>query len=93
MQFRVVHTTRIAYDGGVAASYNEARMTPLTSRAAGRRAHPARRARRRRGATSYRDYWGTEVTAFEVLDQHSELHGDRHLDRAGQPAGAASPAG
>ncbi|MEO5708417.1 MAG: transglutaminase N-terminal domain-containing protein [Nocardioidaceae bacterium] len=22
---------------------------------------------------SYRDYWGTEVTAFEVLDQHNEL--------------------
>ena len=31
MQFRVVHTTRIAYDGGVAASYNEARMTPITT--------------------------------------------------------------
>ena len=31
MHFRVVHTTRISYDGGVAASYNLARMTPLTS--------------------------------------------------------------
>jgi transglutaminase-like putative cysteine protease len=72
MQFRVVHTTRISYDGGVAASYNLARMTPLTS--------PQQVVVHTRldvaptpWSTSYRDYWGTEVTAFEVLDQHSEL--------------------
>jgi transglutaminase-like putative cysteine protease len=72
MQFRVVHTTRISYDGGVAASYNLARMTPLTS------SHQLVLHTRLDVAPtpwqqSYRDYWGTEVTAFEVLDQHSEL--------------------
>jgi len=65
MQFRVVHTTRISYEGGVAASYNLARMTPLTSGQQVVVPTP--------WSTSYRDYWGTEVTAFEVLDQHSEL--------------------
>jgi transglutaminase-like putative cysteine protease len=72
MQFRVVHTTRIAYDGGVAASYNEARMTPITTAE-----QVVVRTRLDVAPTpwshSYRDYWGTDVTAFEVLDQHSEL--------------------
>jgi transglutaminase-like putative cysteine protease len=72
MQFRVVHTTRISYDSGVATSYNLARMTPLTS------SHQLVLHTRLDVAPTpwqhtYRDYWGTEVTAFEVLDQHSEL--------------------
>jgi transglutaminase-like putative cysteine protease len=72
MQFRVVHTTRISYDGGVAASYNLARMTPQTS------AHQVVLHTRldvtpTPYSQTYRDYWGTEVTSFEVLDQHSEL--------------------
>jgi len=72
MQFRVVHTTRIAYDGGVAASYNLARMTPLTS-AHQVVVHTRLDVTPTPWSQSYRDYWGTEVTAFEVLDQHSEL--------------------
>jgi transglutaminase-like putative cysteine protease len=72
MQFRVVHTTRITYDGGVAASYNEARMTPITT---GEQVvvHTRLDVAPTPWSHSYRDYWGTEVTAFEVLDQHSEL--------------------
>ncbi len=72
MQLRVVHTTRISYDAGVAASYNLARMTPLTSSdqmVLHTRVDVAPTPWRQ----TYRDYWGTEVTAFEVLDQHSEL--------------------
>lgn len=72
MQFRVVHTTRIAYDRGVAASYNLARMTPLTSTQQVV-LHTRIDVTPTPWSTSYRDYWGTEVTAFEVLDQHSEL--------------------
>jgi transglutaminase-like putative cysteine protease len=72
MQFRVVHSTRISYDGGVAASYNLARMTPLTS---GQQVvvHTRIDVSPTPWSMTYRDYWGTEVTAFEVLDQHSEL--------------------
>ena len=72
MQFRVVHTTRIAYDGGVAASYNEARMTPITT-ADQVVVHTRLDVAPTPWSHSYRDYWGTDVTAFEVLDQHSEL--------------------
>jgi transglutaminase-like putative cysteine protease len=72
MQLRVVHTTRISYDGGVAASYNIARMTPLTS-SHQLVLHTRLDVTPTPWRQSYRDYWGTEVTAFEVLDQHSEL--------------------
>ena len=72
MQFRVVHTTRISYDGGVAASYNLARMTPLTTEHQVV-VHTRLDVAPTPWSQTYRDYWGTEVTAFEVLDQHSEL--------------------
>jgi transglutaminase-like putative cysteine protease len=72
MQLKVVHTTGFAYDGGATASYNEARLTPQT--AGGQivvhtrlDVHPAP------WTWSYRDYWGSQVTAFEVLDPHDEL--------------------
>lgn len=72
MQFRVVHTTRISYDGGVAASYNLTRMTPQTSTHQ-LVVHTRLDVSPTPWSQTYRDYWGTEVTAFEVLDQHSEL--------------------
>jgi transglutaminase-like putative cysteine protease len=72
MQFRVVHTTRISYERGVAASYNLARMTPVTSTSQVV-VHTRLDVSPTPWSQSYRDYWGTEVTAFEVLDQHSEL--------------------
>jgi transglutaminase-like putative cysteine protease len=72
MQLKVVHTTGFSYEGGAAASYNEARLTPQTL--AGQivvhtrlDVHPAP------WTWSYKDYWGTQVTAFEVLDPHESL--------------------
>lgn len=72
MQLKVVHTTGFAYEGGAAASFNEARLTPQTL--AGQivvhtrlDVHPAP------WTWSYKDYWGTQVTAFEVLDPHESL--------------------
>lgn len=71
-RLRIVHTSTFRYDEPVVASYNEARMTPLT----------------RTGQTvlstrldlqpctwqsTFRDYWGTAVTAFEVLTPHRTL--------------------
>lgn len=71
-RLKVVHTSTFRYDEPVVASYNEARVTPLT----------------RTGQTvlstrleilpctwqsTYRDYWGTAVTAFEVLTPHESL--------------------
>ncbi len=72
MQLKVVHTTGFSYEGGAAASYNEARLTPQTHPGqivvhARLDVHPAP------WTWSYRDYWGTQVTAFEVLDPHDTL--------------------
>ncbi len=69
---RVRHTTGYRYDSEVTASYNEARLIPQTG--------PTQltlestvattpRARQQR----YWDYWGTQVTSFDVHTPHTEL--------------------
>jgi transglutaminase-like putative cysteine protease len=71
-RLHVVHRTTFVYTAPVSASYNEARMQPLAlpgqivldSRVV---VEPAT------WSTEYRDYWGTLVTAFEVLEPHSSL--------------------
>lgn len=68
----VVHTTAFRYTGAVTASYNEARMTPLPQ--PGQRVLDARLdVQPHTWAHDYRDYWGTAVTAFEVLAPHESL--------------------
>lgn len=72
MQLRIVHTTGYRYDGGAEASYNEARLTPATSAEQNVihsrvDIHPAP------WTQTYRDYFGTQVTAFEVTDAHATL--------------------
>lgn len=71
-RLRIVHRTGYRYEQLVGASYNEARMTPLTT--------PTQTALEAKIETSpvtwthhYWDYWGTQVTAFEVLVPHQEL--------------------
>ncbi len=71
-RLHVVHTTRFRYGGAVTASYNEARMTPLSGRgqtvlASSLQIDPAT------WRHEYRDYWGTAVTAFEVTVPHESL--------------------
>ena len=72
MQLKIVHTTGFAYDGGAVASYNEARLTPQT---VGKQivVHTRLDVQPAPWTWSYRDYWGSQVTAFEVLDPHVEL--------------------
>lgn len=71
-RLHVVHTTTFRYTAPVSVSYNEARMTPLT--------HPGQRVLDTRldiqphtWQHTYRDYWGTAVTGFEVLAPHDSL--------------------
>ncbi|GAA2671926.1 MULTISPECIES: transglutaminase family protein [Actinosynnema] len=69
---RVVHTTGYRYDLPVTQSYNEARMTPRADRrqnvvVSRVETTPATRAYR------YTDYWGTEVTSFDLHAPHVEL--------------------
>ncbi|MEO6703591.1 MAG: transglutaminase family protein [Jatrophihabitantaceae bacterium] len=69
---RVRHRTGYSYEGKVKASFNEARMTPLTDSSQATlesRLEISPSA----GTHRYRDYWGTEVTAFDIHAPHSEL--------------------
>jgi transglutaminase-like putative cysteine protease len=68
----VVHTTSMLYRGDVVASFNEARMTPLSTAGQLMLRHellvsPAARIHR------YVDYWGTSVEAFDVHLPHHTL--------------------
>ncbi len=72
MQLKVVHVTGYSYTGGVVASYNEARLTPLSSHeqlVISSRVDISPSA----WTNKYVDYWGTQVTAFEVHELHHEL--------------------
>ncbi|GAB3260079.1 transglutaminase family protein [Nocardioides dilutus] len=72
MQLRVVHTTGFDYDGKAVASYNQARMTPVTS--PGQIVvHSRLEVTPKPWTYEYRDYFGTHVTAFEVVDPHDSL--------------------
>lgn len=69
---RVEHTTRFSYPEPARASYNEARLTPLTTPAqttleARLRTQPPTAQQR------YSDYWGNAVIAFDLPDPHNEL--------------------
>lgn len=69
---RVVHTTGYQYEAPVVQSYNEARLTPRGDRRQNVvmsrvETSPATRAYR------YTDYWGTEVTSFDLHAPHTEL--------------------
>lgn len=69
---RVRHVTTFGYSGPVGASYNEARMKPVTL--PGQLVLESRiDVRPHTWLHEYRDYWGTAVTAFEVLAPHTAL--------------------
>jgi len=71
-RLRVVHTSTFRYATPVQASYNEARMTPVSQ--AGQTVVSSHlEARPQTWSYEYRDYWGTAVTAFEVLVPHESM--------------------
>jgi transglutaminase-like putative cysteine protease len=68
----IVHGTGFRYPGQFLTSYNEARMTPLTTTGqTGLDAHID--VMPRASTFRYWDYWGTQVTAFEVRVPHDRL--------------------
>jgi transglutaminase-like putative cysteine protease len=72
MQLKVVHTTTFEYDGLATASYNQARLTPPTN-ADQIVFHTRVDVSPAPWTYGYRDYFGTQVTAFEVFDPHGSL--------------------
>ncbi len=89
MQLRISHTTDYVYEGEAVTSYNEARLTPLTSPEQ-IVVHTRLEIAPTPWTYTYRDYFGTLVTAFEVLDPHDTLtvHAQAtvHTDRTGLPS-------
>lgn len=72
MQLRVVHTTGFEYDGKAVASYNQARLTPLSTPEQ-IVVHHRLEVTPKPWIFEYRDYFGTAVTAFEVVDPHDAM--------------------
>lgn len=72
MELRIKHTTGFVYDAPARASYHEARLTPLSDARQTVRS-PHLDVDPQPWSTSYTDYWGARVTAFEVLQAHAEL--------------------
>ena len=71
-RLRITHTTGYRYDAPVLASYNEARLTPVTDvdqLTVEARVETVPAAQQQR----YWDYWGTQVTAFDLHVPHGEL--------------------
>lgn len=72
MRLSIEHTTGFNYAGTVRSSYNEARLTPTTS---SRQSVWSSRVtvEPTPWTYTYSDYWGTQVTAFELHDAHRTL--------------------
>jgi transglutaminase-like putative cysteine protease len=92
-RLQVVHTTRVSYSAPVRASFNEARMTPLTI--------PAQVTLESRVTAgpgvpvwTYCDYWGTFVSVFDITDPHESLVVRAQATvETGQGLADAAPAG
>lgn len=93
MRLKVVHSSAFRYEAPVVASYNEARMTPASG--AGQRVLSTRLdVQPHTWATEFVDYWGTAVTAFEVLAPHGSLViTAEHLVDVGPREAVADPVG
>lgn len=71
-RYRINHTSVYRYTGPIRASHNEVRMTPLTEE--GQVTLESRlRIRPLTWSHTYRDYWGTHVTALETSGVHETL--------------------
>lgn len=71
-RLEIVHRTRYEYETPVLSSYNEARVTPISEdhqSVVSSRFSTEPRVNVRR----YRDYWGTQVNEFDVIEAHQSL--------------------
>lgn len=72
-RLHITHRTSYAYNGTATTSYNEARMTPATDAQQITLESSIAIIPRQAVATTYRDYWGTRVTSFDVHVPHETL--------------------
>ncbi len=71
-RIKVRHSSGFRYSAPVRASYNEARITPLSTPQQST-VHAEVLVEPRASTYRYWDYWGTLVHAFELHDAHEEL--------------------
>ena len=86
-RYRIVHHTRMHYDGEVTASHNELRMTPVNE--PGQATLEARvRVRPLTWSHVYEDHWGTQVMAMEAQTPHDvlEIEAVSMVERSELPA-------
>ncbi len=69
---RIVHRTGYEYPDGATASYNQVRMTPRSSHEQ-LVMHNRVEISPTAWLNTYKDYWGTTVTNFEVHERHDQL--------------------
>ncbi|MFK0000785.1 transglutaminase N-terminal domain-containing protein [Paenarthrobacter sp. NPDC090522] len=69
----IVHKTAYKYNRRVTLSYNEARMTPLTDGQQVVLESSLKVSPSQASVSTYRDYWGTRVTAFDMQMPHENL--------------------
>ena len=69
----IVHKTAYKYNRRVTLSYNEARMTPLTDGQQVVLESSLKVSPNQASVSTYRDYWGTRVTAFDMQMPHENL--------------------
>ncbi|MET1033835.1 MAG: transglutaminase family protein [Arthrobacter sp.] len=96
-RLKIHHRTRYDYSGRVTLSYNEARMSPLTDAQQVVLESSVAVSPSAAVATTYRDYWGTKVTAFDLTAPHEFLQVDAEstveVHRAERPSTADALAG
>lgn len=71
-RLRIIHSTGFHYGGDVTASYNEARMLPVTADSQ-LVLHSHLEILPLSSHHTYVDYWGSRVSSFEILAPHREL--------------------
>ncbi len=92
-RLRISHVTGFTYDGTAHASYNEARMTPMTlpyqiTLFSQVEVAPAAAA----STWRYIDYWGSQVTVFDLQRPHQQLKVTAScLVETAQPQAVAEP--
>lgn len=72
IQLRISHTTTFEYASKSVASYNQARLTPVTTPEQ-IVVHSRLEVTPKPWTFEYRDYFGSHVTAFEVVDHHEAM--------------------
>ncbi|GAB3285726.1 transglutaminase family protein [Sinomonas notoginsengisoli] len=72
-RLKILHRTAYRYNKRVTLSYNEARMTPLTEPQQVVLESQVRVAPAQASVSTYKDYWGTRVTAFDMQMPHDFL--------------------